>query len=394
MASPVDTSVKHFHFEMESAPVLNGVAGAAIGLLDACLVTGWGLKSATSLVVSGGVATLSFSGAHGAMLDMVILVEGVTGALTDLNGEQRVTALAAGQIKFATAAPDGTAAGTITFKVAPAGWEKVFSFTNGGVYRSLHPESTKKYIRIDDAGTTSFRLRGYETMSDANTGAGMFPTDSQINGGGWCNKSNVANATPVKWLMVADARGGYLSIVGNSASTAATESGRTIFFGDFQPLRTGGDPHAFALGCGANGTYTDVNGVCDETASIYQFTPRAFHGLGGSVPMASIPESGATSKSGIDATFGKFPSEVDGGMVLSRRFISLTTQAPRGVFPGLYTIPQNEVGMSIAPRSIQLGAGVLAGRKLIAVGCGSASAPYPGTALGISMIDITGPWAR
>ena len=394
MASPVDTSVKHFHYDMLGAPVLNGVAGATIGLLDACLVTGWGLKSATSLVVSGGVATLSFSGTHGAMLDMVILVEGVTGALTDLNGEQRVTALAAGQVKFATAAPDGTAAGTVTFKVAPAGWEKVFSFTNGGVYRSLHPESTKKYIRIDDAGTTSFRLRGYETMSDANTGAGMFPTDSQINGGGWCNKSNVANATPVKWLMVADARGGYLSIVGNSASTAATESGRTIFFGDFQPLRTGGDPHAFALGCATNGTYNDTNGVCDEAANITQFTPRAFHGLGGSFAMAPVPESGGNTKSGADATFGKFPSEVDGGMMLSRRFISLLNQAPRGIFPGLYTIPQSEVGMSIVPRSILPGDGILAGRKLIAVGCGSSTAPYPSTSLGISMIDITGPWAR
>lgn len=394
MASPVDTSVKHFHYDMLGSPVLNGVAGAAIGLWDANLVTGWGLKSAT-LVVSGGVATLSFAGTHGAMLDMVILVEGVTGALTDLNGEQRVTALAAGQIKFATAAPDGTAAGTVTFKVAPAGWEKVFSFTNGGVYRSLHLESTKMYLRIDDAGTTSFRMRGYETMSDANTGAGLFPLDSQINGGGWCNKSSVANATPVKWTMVADARGGYLSIVGYSATSPATESGRTIFFGDFQPLRTGGDPHAFALGCSAGGAYSEASGVCDETTSItYQFTPRAFHGLGGPFPMASIPESGGNTKSGVDTTFGKFPSEVDGGMALSRRFISLTAQAPRGVFPGLYTIPQSEVGMGIAPRSIQLGAGVLAGRKLIAVGCGSATAIYPSTALGISMIDITGPWAR
>ena len=110
--------------------------------------------------------------------------------------------------------------------------------------------------------------------------------------------------------------------------------------------------------------------------------------------MASIPESGNTIKSGVDVTFGEFPSEVDGGMVLSRRFISLAGQAPRGVFPGLYTIPQTEVGMSIAPRSILLGAGVLAGRKLIAVGCGGGTFAYPNTSLGISMIDITGPWQR
>lgn len=110
--------------------------------------------------------------------------------------------------------------------------------------------------------------------------------------------------------------------------------------------------------------------------------------------MASIAESGASVKSGIDTMFGKFPSEVDGGLMLSRRFIALNTQSPRGVFPGLYTIPQSDVGMSVAPRSLQPGEGLLAGRKLIAVGCGAGTFAYPSASLGISMIDITGPWQR
>ena len=61
MASPVDTSVKFFNENLPDAPVLNGVAGSLIGLLTACMVTGFGLRTAVSLVVSGGVATLTLA---------------------------------------------------------------------------------------------------------------------------------------------------------------------------------------------------------------------------------------------------------------------------------------------------------------------------------------------
>lgn len=47
MASPVDTSVKFYREDFPGAPVLNGVAGSLIALLDACLCTGFGLRSAT-----------------------------------------------------------------------------------------------------------------------------------------------------------------------------------------------------------------------------------------------------------------------------------------------------------------------------------------------------------
>lgn len=394
MTSLVDTTVKHFHSDMQGAPVLNGVAGSAIGLLDACLVMGWGLTPATSITVAGGVATVSFAGTHGATVESVILIEGVTGALTALNGEQRVTDLGSSQIKFATAAPDGTAAGTITFKMAPAGWGKPFSDTNLAVYQSLDVQSTKMFLRIDDTSTTYFRQRGFETMSDANTGTGMFPLDAQISGGGWCNKSAAANTSPVRWTLVADGRGLYLSVTGYSAYDPNVESGRTVFMGDFQGLRTGGDPYAFVIGCERSGEYSESYGLCDQGATAFHFVPRAFHGLGSPLGLASIPESGESVISGTGATFGKFPSEVDGGLLLSRRFLGATGQAPRGVLPGLYTVPQSEVGVAYKPRTLQPGAGPLTGRKLIAVGCGAGSSPYPHTSLGISFIDITGPWAR
>ena len=54
MASLVDTSVKHFLSTMYGAPVQNGQAGSKIAVLDACLVTGFGLRAATRIFAKHG----------------------------------------------------------------------------------------------------------------------------------------------------------------------------------------------------------------------------------------------------------------------------------------------------------------------------------------------------
>lgn len=393
MTSVVDTSVKHFLHTMVGAPVGNGVAGSEIAKWDACLITGFDVKAATTLAVAGGVATLSFAGAHSATVDSVVLVSGVTGGLIALNGEQKVTAIGAGFVKFATAAADGTAAGSISFKMAPAGWEKVFTGTNIAVYRSQDVQGTRMYVRVDDTGATFCRLRGYETMADANTGAGLFPLDSQISGGGYLNKSSAESATAVKWKIIADSRGLYLSTTGYSANTAAVESGRTVYIGDTVAARPGGDPYAFALGCGVTGGSNDASGTCDQDATLRIYSPRAYHGLGSSVAQLSIPETGSPVASGTDAFFGPFPSKIDGSLRLSRRVIvEAQNSEPRGTFPGLYTVPQSGAGNFIAPGTVIAGTGALTGRKLLAIGCGTSAQPYPSSSLGISFIDITGPW--
>lgn len=391
MASPVNTTVKHFYSAMPGAPVLNGQAGSIVALLDACLVTGWGLKSATSLTVAGGVATLAFSGTHAAVVDAVILVEGVTGALTALNGEQKITTVGSGAISFATAAADGTAAGTITFKMAPAGWAKVFSGTNKAVYQSLDAQSTKMFLRIDDAGTTSCRLRGYESMSDVDTGVGAFPLDGQINGGGWMAKSVSANANAVKWTIVANARSFIVNVTAYSAISAQYSSGRTCFFGDFKPFRPGGDAYAFVVGCGTSNYDADTVGMCDGSDGSGNYAPRPYSGLGSSVSVPPRSELQSTGYSGADGTDGAFPSPIDGSLILTRR-IMREGVFKRGVLPGLYTSPQSSVGTSIAPLALIGGSGALAGRRLIAMGCGGGSNSYPSSALGISFVDIVGPW--
>ena len=212
MASVVDTSVKNFNSTMSGAPALSGTVGTLVALLDALLVNGFDVKTATGLTVSGGVASMAFTGSHSAQLDTVISIAGITGTYASLNGEQKVTAVAAGVVRFATTLPDGAASGTITFKMAPAGFEKPFAKPNVGVYRSLDPASTRMLLRVDDTGAQVARVVGYEAMSDVDTGVGVFPTAAQIAGGGYWSKSTQASAAAVGWNLVADGRTFYLSI--------------------------------------------------------------------------------------------------------------------------------------------------------------------------------------
>lgn len=394
MASPVDTTVKHFSAQMEGAPAIPGQASSLLGVLEACLVTGFGLKPAVSLVVASGVATLTFSTTHAATLDSVILVAGVSGALSGLNGEQKVTALAPNQVKFATSEPDGTAAGSITVKMAPAGWEKVFSDTNIAVYRSPLPESTRKYLRIDDTGTTTARIRGYESMTGVSTGTGPFPTNSQLSGGGYISKSAMADSVAADWSLVANARTILFSARPYARHQTQQTPSHTMLWGDFEPFATGGDPHAFAVSSGTDDSYDNYAGAVDYATGDNTYTPRAHHGMGGSFKMRFQSETGSNGAgSGVDSFFGPFPNTVDGALRLSRRFlVDLSTREPRGVVPGLYTVPQSKLGLVFSPGDRQAGGGPLAGRILLAKGCGHFSHAYPNEGSGISFVDITGPW--
>ena len=397
MASPVDTSVKYITSDMPGAPVLNGVIGALVALTDACLNTGFGLRAVTSLVVAGGVATLTVPNdvKNGNLLHSVVLVDGVTGPLVALNGEQKLTAVSSTQLKFATAAADGTATGTITIKQAPLGFDKVFSGTNTAVYRSPNVLGTRMFVRLSDTVALSARIVGYESMSDVDVGVGPFPTSGQMAGGGHIPKSSAANANVVRWAVVGDSRGFFLSVQGyhgNAPSSSNHYGGQNRYIGDLIPTRPGGDPFAFSLGYSSDTAYSNYPGVVDGPPSAFQAMPRAHPGLGGSVLHTVYAYTGGFAYSGADGTLGAFPSAVDGGLRLSRRYASEgVNQPPRGDFPGLLTVPQSGVGNYIAPWTFTPGSGALAGRQLLALPCSPGSSSYPNIG-GISFVDVTGPW--
>lgn len=393
MASPVDTSVKFYREDFPGAPTLNGVAGSLIGLLDACLCTGFGLRSATSLVVSGGVATLTLASdaKNGNLLHSVILVEG--SSITALNGEQRVTAVSSTELKFATAAADGTATGSITVKTAPAGWEKKFSDTNKAVFKSLAVEANTSYLQVRDTGTTSANVRMYETMADVDTGVGEVPTVAQLASGGYWAKSAAANVTPIRWDLFSDARAFYYCPAPYTAHGEQYIGQGCWFYGDPIAFKSN-DAFSTAIFFGNqdNSQYTQRGSVFYTTSVDGPRVARGYSGLGASIPCWAKPQSGSSALSGDDPFLGAFPSQTDGALLLSEYLLvdtatTGTQLVRRGRMPGARHAPQNGLGAVFSRKDT-----VTVGGKRFYVTCANVNAYDTVTVGGRMFFDITGPW--
>jgi len=402
MTSVVDTSVKHFTSQMTGATTLSGTAGSLIALLDACLKDGFDIKTLSSLTVAGGVATAAYTGAHSATVDSVVLIAGVTGGPTGfagLNGEQKITARApaGNSVSFATALPDGTYTGTVTMKMAPLGWTKVYAGTNKAVYKSADPSSSGCYLRVDDSGTTTARVIGYESMTDVDTGAGPFPSAAQIAGGGYWAKSTVASAAATQWMLCGDSKAFFFTNAAALPSNSGYLGTVTRGFGDPITQKPGGDPYACFMNCSllnvANGSIDGgFDRRCDGTNN-QTFSPRTHTGLGSAVAQFARTMTGSASlSSGQDSAFGIFPNEcVDGAIRLSRRaIVQVGFAGIRSFVPGVYHIPQDRLAGSFNNFDKFTATD---GRRFILMLTSNQSLDTTSSAtFGAVPVDITGPW--
>lgn len=387
------TDAKYFHSDMQGAPVLSGTAGAMTDLLDAILADGFNAKSVSSLVISGGVATATVTGGHGHEAGTVALVAGATPS--GLNGEQRVTAIGANTISFATGLSDQTATGTITIKVAPLGWAKTYTGTNKRGYRPTAVEATGCLLRVDDTGTTNARTVGYGAMTDIDTGTDPFPTAAQYSGGAYWPKSGTANATARPWVAFGDARAMYIAVA--SGSTATNSS--VMFFGDLIAYKSGD-----AYGCVLSGNHTNLAdsgsnatgcmGFSDRTVSPTNpgsHVARSHTFVGSARPMTRVGAShlGTTSPAySGNASYGvgAYPNAADNGLLVAR-VLGVSDGSVRGVFPGLWHVPL-DVGTLLASRDKIAGTGDLAGKTAYVVRVGQTG----GGTTGVVLFDVTGPW--
>lgn len=394
----MSTSVKHIHNGMRGAPQISGSVGTLIAALDAFFTSGWGLTTALSVNVASGIATATLTPGETFDRDAVILVAGATPA--ELNGEARVATTTNTSITWATTAADGAATGTITIKYAPqTSWQKVFAGTNKAAYRSNHVQSAGHYLRVDDTGTTAARIRGYETMTDVDTGTGPFPTDAQMSGGGYWHKSTAASAAAVKYRIVADERFLVVAIAAGTGAPSATALGAPPRgFGDPIALAPAGDAWCTLLSINASGAnsagYASLVSQLSSGASGMTVAPRAVTGLGGSVQVNNRAfTASANLGSGADDVLGILPSEVDGQVKTSKMYARETAanKPPRAIIPGVHYIPQTGSVGALADGDIMTGAGDLAGRRLIVLG-DQYSGAYSATPSGFYLVDLTGPW--
>lgn len=392
----MSTSVKYFHSDMPGAPTLNGVAGSLIAVLDACLVDGFGLKSVDSLVVSGGIATLTIASGHSFEPDEVALVSGATPA--GLNGEKRVLSTSTTTVTFdATGITDQTATGAVTVKIAPAGWQKAFSGTNLAVYRSLDPTGTRMFLRVDDTGTRNARVVGYESMSDVNTGVAASPSAEQVPGGGWWPKADSTSASARVWTVIADSRTFWLHV--HTGTSNKGVAGSICGFGDFWSYKSG-DPFACALWANSDdqASSSSVSQWAFEfvgaraSDSRGPFIPRSFTGLGGAIECQHAAESYFTlagaAGSALSTNVPAYPNGPNNALLLARTLLVEPGVALRGRGRGARISPQN-CHEAFGWRNKIVGQGDMAGRKLMAVKCGGPSAS---SSKAVVFFDITGPW--
>lgn len=365
-----DTTVKYFDSTMSGAPSLGNTAGALIGVLDACLVNGFGSVTLDSLVVASDVATGSISTGHNLAMvgdtGPVIKIEGATPA--GLNGEWRLASVpTANTFTFATSGiSDQTATGTITAKRAPAGFSKSFSGVNKAAYRSDDITGTRLYLQADDTATTSARVIGYETMSDVDTGTGPFPTEAQISGGGYVYKANGANRA---WKLFSD---GQMVYFFNDPSGNASWSGGFVF-GDI-------DSYVASDAYGCTLLYATTSTSAPSIANLSNATggvlARAYTQIGGSITSARYSH-GKNSALGQDGE--AYPAVADNSMHLSAVEVWEATTRSRGMMPGLWN-PVHASGLShglVVENIPQLPDRTLLTQKLNA----SSAA-----------LDLTGPW--
>lgn len=384
--------VKNYSSVSAAAPVLTGVAQSLQQLIRACLVTGYGSKAVQSLTVSAGIATAVYATAHAYEVGKVLRVTGA-GAST-VNGERLVLSVTASAVTFAApGTPDGVVSGSISTDIAPAGWTEVYTTGSVSVFKPSAVEATGLFLRVDDAGALNARIRLYETMSDASTGTGPTPLDSQVSGGLYWPKSGTANATARPWVLIADDRGFYFA-----ADPQSTGRYTLVFGGDFASFKSGDAWAAMVAGNQSDQTNltTTPDGCCgfsnrDTRSGAY--IARAHSATGGSVAAnrmgaahngtASAVYSGGPGYSGA-----AYPNQPNNGLLLTKP--ELWSLGLRGTLPGLYHI-RNSVGQDVGVGITIDGTDDLAGRKLLLL---RVAPPTGAVAPGVVALDLTGPWVR
>lgn len=382
--------VNFYTSEMPGAPVLSGTAGAMLAVLDACLADGWGLASATSLVVADGIATATFATGPVAAVRATVEIAGATPI--ELNGKHRVTSVSSNTVSFAApGVPDGPASGTITMKIAASGWEKAFSGTNKRAYRPTDPASTRLYLRVDDTGTTNARWRGYEVMTDVDSGTGDFPSVAQMAAPGlWAPKANNTTGSR-KWMLLADGKRFFLLVQYNSGYALEYAP---LYFGDIETFKAGDAYH-----CLVNAPTSDlitsanVGAASDyltyDKGSAGRYLARPYTQVGGSLgvqtPVAGPSAAAVLSGSDLHPVG---PSPVNNALYVAPLVVQdgITAGSPvRGKMPGFLFVPQS-LGSGYSSGAVIPGQADLIGHDLLCVRYSSASNGYR------YMIDLTGPW--
>lgn len=236
-------------------------------------------------------------------------------------------------------------------------------------------------------------------MTDVNTGTAPFPTSGQISGGGYWPKASDTSATARAWTLIADAKTFWLHM--HTATSAGGVTGCIWGFGDFESYKSS-DPYACKINAASSvvhaqatpnlGTQASAEYLPNSPSFTGDYAARSFTGLGGSSALSTAAEgllSGSAPAGSFTSAFAPiYPNGPNNGLVLVRKVLIEAGVALRGVTRGKLCPVQNCHSFFNWRDKIE-GQGSYAGRKLLAVKCGSTAGS---ASQGVVFFDITGPW--
>ena len=386
------TSVKTFASTDPGASALSGTAGSQLAIIKTCLVDGRGAGAVATLVVAAGIATANYAAGHPFAVGSVGLFAGATPV--ELNGEKRILSASTTAVTFAApGVADGAATGSITSKLAAAGWQQLYAGTNMAALKPSVVEASGCVLRMDDTGTLNSRVRAYESMTDVSSGVGLTPLESQMAGGLFWPKSGSANATARRWFVIADERGFYLAV-----APQGSDRHTLLYSGDIASLKSGDSYGHLITGNQSDQTAltTVPDGCCGyshRSARAGAYLVRSHTAIGQAVAAQRIGEHHTGTAADVYAgtagySWGAFPNGPDNGLIVGA--VELFALGVRGTLPGLLH-PVQDVGASFSSGAIIDGTGDYAGRKLLAI---KVAPPAGSVDAGTVFIDMTGPWSR
>lgn len=322
------------------APALQNVANRFVEILDACLVTGYGSLSLTSLTRSGSLVTAITSTNHGySTLFPAHLT--ISGSLDPAyNGSFLCTITGANSFTYNISGnPNSPASGVLSVKRSPAGWTKPFVGTNAAAFKQ--PEGSNGfYLYVQDDGSTyGFVYRGYETMSDISTGTNPFPTVAQSS------SPNVIRSA-ASWTLITNGKMLYFFM--------DTPWRVSMAFGDITSFKIGDLYHTILV----EGSSSEYLSRTDANYSS-RYLARAYTQIAGSILAAFTSDRICHTNSGYNSGY-VFPEPVTGGLLLAPIYVSEVSGARRGVLPGCWCVLHN-IG-SFSNGDTIYGSGELAGK--------------------------------
>ena len=411
--------IKWFLSSHTGAPVLTGAPGAMQAILNACLVTGFNVSTVDSITRDGTTVTVTVNAGHGLDQDIVVQISGADQA--EYNGDFRITTTTATTFEYeldASQTPVSPATGTIECRQAPADWERPFVSGDNqrAAFRSPAADATGMYFYIDDTnsqGTRRAGVKGYESMTDIDTGASPFPYSSSDDQWYWWYKSP-DETTAIRWALVADDKLFYLWW--NRDISDSDQYGRLNAFGDFNSYVPADTWNCIVTGeSSVSDEYyqpmlATIPFLYDKGADITQSgvsIARGYLGTSDSkmsgVVAPSMPFASTYNyATPIGGSGVAFPSVITGGAIISPvDTVEVTggNAVLRGRYPGMYSPYHDRPYDLLGPELVQ-GTGDLSDRKFI-------SLPFAGGVLkmssgistyssyhryGQALIDIIGPW--